>query len=91
MPSPKEKILKFLSLEIDRKYDNKAVVGGLERVQQLWEMDAREARLPDNLITAVSEKLVAYKDLPHEARSAAVEELMGMLGRPTPQNKSAVR
>ncbi len=93
MPAPKEKLLKFLALEAERNFDNKAVVGGLERVQQLWEMDAREARLPEDLIGKISDRLVTYKTLSPEERAAAVEEMMTLLGhsqQPLRNNKPSV-
>ena len=42
MPTPIEKLHKFLSLEIDRGYDNRAVVGGLDKILPAWESEARQ-------------------------------------------------
>ena len=38
-----EKLVKYLRLEADRGYDNRAVVGGLQCMLEPWETEARAA------------------------------------------------
>jgi ATP-dependent DNA helicase RecG len=45
MLSSIEKLLKFFRLEIERGYDNRAVVGGLDKILPSWENEARSNRI----------------------------------------------
>ncbi len=69
-----EKILKFLKLEIERGYDNRAVVGGLERVLPIWETEARLERIPEELIIKTRE-LIAEYTLNTEERAQTIKTL----------------
>jgi len=40
MLSSTEKIKKFISLEIERGYDNRSVVGGMEKFLPIWRREA---------------------------------------------------
>jgi ATP-dependent DNA helicase RecG len=66
MPSPIEKLIKFFKLEINRNYDNRAVVGGLEKIVPMWENEARADQIDPQVIQFVSERLNRYAagDLP---------------------------
>jgi ATP-dependent DNA helicase RecG len=46
------KLQKFFKLEAERGYDNRAVVGGLDRILSSWEAEARVENLPEDLIQA---------------------------------------
>ena len=48
-----EKLHKFFKLETERGYDNRAVVGGLERMLDPWSSEARADNLPEDLIEAI--------------------------------------
>lgn len=81
MPSSIEKILKFLKLEIDRGYDNRAVVGGLDKVLPTWESEARSSRLDDSVLQAVVDGLQKYPSLEPAERAAMINRLIQTLER----------
>ncbi|MCK4693542.1 MAG: hypothetical protein KAT23_07915, partial [Anaerolineales bacterium] len=57
-----KKLTKYLRLEADRGYDNRAVVGGLQHMLDPWEAEARETGFPEKIIEIV---LAHLKDYPH--------------------------
>ena len=77
-----EKLYKFFKLESERGYDNRAVVGGLERMLEPWTSEARADNLPENLIEAI---VVRLRDYPRLSESSRQEALQGLWKRcPTP-------
>ncbi len=66
------KLQKFFELEIERGYDNRAVVGGLDRILDSWEMEARADELPEDLIQAVGVRLRDYPRLSETSRKEAI-------------------
>jgi len=73
-----QKIQKFFKLEAERGYDNHAVMGGLERMLDLWETEAHNDGLPEDLIQAVVSRLRDYSRLTDKSRA---ETLQGLLRR----------
>lgn len=55
-----EKFLKFLKLEIERGYDNRAVVGGLEKVLPNWESQARLEQIPESSLEKIHSLINNY-------------------------------
>lgn len=70
-----EKIQKIFRLEAERGYDNRAVVGGLDKMVSSWEAEARVDGLPEDLIQAVGSRLHDYPTLTPEARSDVLKGL----------------
>ncbi len=68
-------LYKIFKLEGERGYDNRAVVGGLDRVLVTWEADARLEELPEEVIQAVSARLRDYSRLSVSSRAEALEGL----------------
>lgn len=68
MKSSVQKLHKFIKLEVDRGYDNRAVVGGLYRIVDTWEAEARFDELPEELIQAVGARLRDYSSLSVNSR-----------------------
>jgi ATP-dependent DNA helicase RecG len=88
MPSPFEILNKMLSLEKQRGYDNKAVLGGLERLSDTWapeaitQVDSKEERL---LIEEIAGLLRQYPTLEERAqRTALVEDILNRLAAASP-------
>lgn len=79
MPSPIENLRKFLNLEIKRNYDNRAIVGGLDKINPVWQQDARLYDLPAGLTTAISQRVLAYSSLQQADRPAAIKEMLDLL------------
>lgn len=69
------KLLKYFRLEAERGFDNKAIVGGLDKILQSWEADARLEKFPEEKIQAVVRCLRNYPNLDQSARSNALKEL----------------
>ncbi|MCI0519844.1 MAG: ATP-dependent DNA helicase RecG [Chloroflexi bacterium] len=72
------KLHKILRLEAERGYDNRAVMGGLERFMENWEGEARSDGLAEELIQAVGGRLRDYTRLTPASR---FEALAGLLRR----------
>ncbi len=72
------KLQKFFKLEAERGYDNHAVLGGLERILDRWEAEARADRIAEDLIQVVVERL---RDYPRLATTSRAEVLEGLLRR----------
>jgi ATP-dependent DNA helicase RecG len=70
-----QKLQKFFKLEAERGYDDRAVVGGLERIINTWENDARVDNLPEELIQAVIARLRDYNRLSPTSRQEALQGL----------------
>ncbi len=56
MSSSIEKLKKFFKLEIERKYDNRAVVGGLDKILPSWEKEAHSETLSEDFIIQCPKK-----------------------------------
>lgn len=82
------KLQKFLKLESERGYDNRAVVGGLERVLQHWEAEARSESVPESLVQHVTAQLRNYSSQSPEERFESLQKLWQQLeknlNRPLP-------
>jgi ATP-dependent DNA helicase RecG len=74
-----EKLTKFIKLEAERGYDNKAVVGGLDKIIHSWEAEARADNLAEDLIVLVKDKLGNYPNLEPETRESSLNELWNSL------------
>jgi ATP-dependent DNA helicase RecG len=74
-----EKLQKFFKLESERGYDNRAVVGGLDKILTSWEAEARADNLREEWIRTVVEQLKAYPDADPPARSDMLKRLWKML------------
>jgi len=84
MSSSIDKLLKILKLEAELGYENRAVVGGLDKFLPVWESEARTANLNSELIEIVSEKIHTYRDLDTEGRADLLKELRGVLRNAQP-------
>jgi ATP-dependent DNA helicase RecG len=79
-PTPAaDKLTKFLRLEAERGYDNRAVMGGLTMILEPWEREARDEGLPDDVIQAVLDELRRYPALSGDMRRRAVRHLLDRL------------
>jgi hypothetical protein len=67
------KLHKFFKLEAERNYDNRAVVGGLERMLEPWRAEATAEGLSHELIEAVVSRLRDYTKLTPNSRAEVLE------------------
>jgi ATP-dependent DNA helicase RecG len=63
-----QKLKKFIQLEAQHNYDNRAVIGGFERMVEPWLAEAQADSLPAELISAVRERLRDYAGLSPKSR-----------------------
>ena len=75
------KLKKFLKLEAERGYDNRAVLGGLENMLDPWEAEARAEELPQDLVEAVVSRLRDYHRLTEPSREEALQGLWRRIQR----------
>lgn len=76
-----EKLQKFFKLEADREYDNKAVMGGLAKMLDSWEAEARSDELAESLIQAVNARLRDYHRLTPDSRREVLKGLWNRIRR----------
>ncbi len=76
-----EKLHKFFSLEAQRGYDNGAVMGGLARMLENWEAEARADSLPEEIIRAVNSRLRDYERLSPASRAEVLRGLWQRIRR----------
>jgi ATP-dependent DNA helicase RecG len=75
------KLHKFLKLEVERDFDNRAVVGGLDRMLEPWQAEAQADDLPPELIQAVISRLRDYSKLTPHSRAEILEGLWRRIQR----------
>jgi len=63
-------------LEAERGYDNRAVVGGLNKILPGWENDARKENVNETLLQAVAVRLNQYPELNLQQRATTIRELL---------------
>jgi len=73
-----DKIYRFFKLEIERGFDNRAVVGGLEKVIPAWEVQARMDHIPEEVISAARVSLQKYSS-ETENRSSILQNVWALL------------
>jgi ATP-dependent DNA helicase RecG len=76
-----QKLYKFFKLEAEHSYDNRAVIGGLERMLAPWEPEARLEGLADELIHAVASRLRDYNRLSPASRRESLDGLWKRIQR----------
>lgn len=83
MASALDKLRKMISLEIEQEYENKAVIGGLERILAWWPEQARvEYRSPEQeaIIQELATLLAGYEALESsEVRAQTIAEIQEKL------------
>ncbi|KPL83271.1 hypothetical protein SE15_08555 [Thermanaerothrix daxensis] len=77
-----QKLQKFIKLEAERGYDNRAVLGGLDKIIPLWQQEARENGVPEPLIQEVTRCLERYASLSPEERADCLQALLEKIDVP---------
>src|SRR5512133_2076585 len=88
MLSSVEKLQKFFRLEIERGFDNRAVVGGLDKILPAWESEARANRLSEELIQTIITSLSTYPTLEPNERAEMLSRMMSQLEQAAAQGPS---
>ena len=76
-----EKLHKFFKLEAERGFDNRAVVGGLERMLSHWEAEAKAEAIPTDIVEVVITRLRDYHHLSESSRQEALQGLWQRIQR----------
>ena len=58
-----EKLRKFFGLEREKGYENTAIIGGLAKMLDYWEGEARAENIKEEIIQAVVQRLRSYEGL----------------------------
>lgn len=82
MYSSIEKLKKFFKLERERRFDNRAIVGGLDKVVPAWKSEALANQLPDELIQTIIKYLQAYPLKTAESRETIIDSLTAAIDNP---------
>lgn len=76
-----QKLQKIFKLEAERGFDNHAVVGGLERMMDTWESEARLDGTPEDLIQHIRARFHDYAHLSEKSRSETLQGLWRRIQR----------
>ncbi len=80
-----EKLRKFFNLEHKNGYDDTAIIGGLAKMLDYWEGEARADNLSEEIIQAVVQRLQSYASLSPESRSESLKGLWKRIGDQYPE------
>src|SRR5512141_3193369 len=80
-----EKLRKFFRLEHENKYQNTSIIGGLAKMLDYWEGEARADGLREDVIQAVAQRLRSYGGLNPEGRAEALRGLWKRIGETYPE------
>ena len=72
------KLVKYIRLEADRGYDDRAIVGGLHKMLDPWQAEAQEEGVSDTFIELVVSRL---RDYGHLSPNSRRETLQGIIVR----------
>jgi len=82
-----EKLRKFFRLEHGNGYENTAIIGGLAKMLDYWEGEARADGLQEEVIQAVVQRLRSYDGLSPQSRADALKGLWKRIGDTYPETQ----
>jgi ATP-dependent DNA helicase RecG len=80
-----DKLVKYMRLEAKRGHDNRAVLGGLQRMLEPWEAEARQTGLSQPLIETVVSRLRDYPNLSPASRKEVLQGIWNRLQTEHPE------
>ena len=87
MQSSLEKLRKFFRLEHENGYSNTAIIGGLAKMLDFWEAEARADGINEEVIQAVGQRLRSYDGLSPQSRADALKGLWKRIGDTYPETQ----
>ncbi|MGA7193317.1 MAG: ATP-dependent DNA helicase RecG [Anaerolineales bacterium] len=87
MQSSLEKLRKFFRLEHENGYSNTAIIGGLAKMLDFWEAEARADGINEEVIQAVEQRLRSYDGLSQQSRADALKGLWKRIGDTYPETQ----
>lgn len=82
-----EKLRKFFRLEHGNGYENTAIIGGLAKMLDYWEGEARADQLQEEVIQAVVQRLRSYEGLSPQSRADTLKGLWKRIGDTYPETQ----
>lgn len=79
MPALIEKLIRLLNLEISKHYDNRAVIGGLQKFVPTWQTEASKAGLDQKLILKVSDLILQYAAENQDTRQKIISDILAFV------------
>ena len=80
-----EKLRKFFRLEHENKYQNTAIIGGLAKMLDFWEGEARADGVTEEVVQAVVGRLRSYEKLSPDGRADSLKGLWKRIGETYPE------
>jgi len=80
MQSSLEKLRKFFRLEHQNGYNDTAIIGGLAKMLDFWEGEARNDGISEDIIQAVVQRLQSYSKLSQDSRAESLKGLWKRIG-----------
>ncbi|RME62333.1 MAG: ATP-dependent DNA helicase RecG [Caldilineae bacterium] len=77
-----ERLRNILALEEKTGWRNRAVVGGMEALQERWSADALAEGASPALVQAITQALARYADADQDERPAIARQILGILDEP---------
>ena len=82
-----EKLRKFFRLEHENGYSNSAIIGGLAKMLDFWEGEARVDGIQEEVIQAVVQRLRSYEGLTPQSRADVLKGLWKRIGDTYPDTQ----
>src|SRR6266487_253855 len=86
-----EKLRKFFRLEHENGYSDSAIIGGLAKMLDYWEGEARADHIQEEVIQAVVQRLRSYEGLSPQSRADALKGLWKRIGETYPEAQQKPR
>lgn len=86
-----EKLRKFFRLEHENGYANTAIIGGLAKMLDYWEGEARADNVQEEVIQAVVQRLRSYDGLSPQSRADVLKGLWKRIGETYPEAQQKPR
>ncbi len=86
-----EKLRKFFRLEHENGYSNSAIIGGLAKMLDYWEGEARADNVREEVFQAVVQRLRSYDGLSPQSRADALKGLWKRIGETYPEAQQKTR
>ncbi len=80
-----EKLRKFFRLEHENGYNNTAIIGGLAKMLDFWEGEARADGIDEAVIQAVVSRLRSYEKISPEGRAESLKGLWKRIAETYPE------
>jgi len=74
-----EKLSKILALEVQGRFANKAIIGGLDKFYPNWLMEAKSEQIPDQFMQQIESYFTQYAGMDMAERETATKAILSIL------------